>query len=139
MALSTIQGVGGNISLPSGFNGKHKQWSATLDLHAVDPTGFADNGYYTSEVTYASMNGSCQSQAQFDAASSAPIPSALLASTLAPSNAKAAMTLTHTTGCTHAFTGVISSVQFDRVFDGPDNITYTFNSSGVITQTWDEA
>lgn len=138
MAITTIQGVGGNIALPTGFNGKHFQWNATFNFNVVETTGFADLGWRTRSITYADVTGTATSIPQFDAATTSPINATLIGSTLVPASGKGSMTLTHTTGCTHAFTGVIGSVAFNRPFDGREEATYTFSSDGAVTQVWDE-
>ena len=138
MAAKTIQGVGGNITMPTGFNSKYNRWQATANFSVVDTTGFSDSGYRTRALTIADISGSATGTALFDDASTSPIAAAVLAATFAPLSAQGSITLTHTTGCTHSFTGVISSVGFDRPIDGKEDTAHTFESSGAITQTWDE-
>lgn len=136
MAQSTIQGVGGTVALVSGFYSKFHTWEATLNLSVVDTTGFEDNGYRTREITIADITGTATGTAIKGIANSTPVVAALLAGTLAPTNAKGSMTLTSDTGCTHAFTAVIGDIKFTRPIDGKEDITHSFQSSGAITQVW---
>ena len=133
---STIQGINGNVSLPTGFGAKIAGWSADLQVSQVDTTGFADAGYHTFEPTSIMMSGSCQGTGQFGASGTTPAPGSLLGSTPDLTQAKGTLTLTATTGCTYSFTAVFSNVKFQRNWAGKLDVSFDFQSSGPITQTW---
>lgn len=142
MAITTIEGLGGTVSFPTGFNGKLSAWSATFTVETTETTGFADGGYRVLEPVKQYIDGSASGTAQYDGASAAPVPASLMdGSGLALgdwSSVKGTVTLTATTGCTWAFSAVITSVAINRAADGKADITFNFQSRGPITQTWDE-
>jgi len=136
--MSTIQGINGAYSGVTGFNAKMASWTANINIDNVETTGFSSNGYRDREPVIVHLDGNASGTGEFDASSTAPTPSALLAGTAAVSNAKGSMTLTATTGCTLAFTGVMQQVGLNRPNDGKLDVNHSFVSSGAITQTWDE-
>lgn len=136
MAQATIQGVGGGVTLPTGFKSKFHTWEATLNLSTVDTTGFEDNGYRTREITIADITGTATGTAIKGDTGLTPVPATLLASTLLPSAAKGSIVLTSDTSCTYSFTGVIADVKFTRPIDGKEDLTHSFQSTGAITQAW---
>ena len=89
------------------------------------------------------MTGSAAGTAEFDDSDTKPLPadladgSAMAAGDL--NNAKAVMTLTATTGCTYSFTAVVTRVSMSRPADGKMDVSLDFESTGPITQTWDES
>ena len=136
---TVISGPGGNCALPTGFNAKIQGWSGAMEMPIEDATGFSDNGWsFPVHIGPVAIKGSATAVGQFDDATTAPVPAALIAATVDFSNAVGAMTLTATTGCTYTFTGVISNVSYDRQASGKLNMTFDFESQGVVTQTWDE-
>lgn len=143
MAKKNIAGNGGNISLPTGFNGKVNSWSATFTIYDEEVTGFDSGGCDEFEPVGVGMQGSFSFTGQFDDTSATPIPGALAdGSTLAVgdllSNAKGSATLTATTGCTYGGTIVVTGISLTRNAKGVLTGTGNFKFSGPITQTWDE-
>jgi len=138
MAEATIQGIGGSVTFPTGFNFKAASWSGDYSIETVDTTGFDEAGFRTKEPVIMSMSGSVAGTAESGAV--APILSTLAtgttiaASTLAA--AKATLTLTAFTGCTFAMTAVVTRVSMSRPADGKMDVTMDFESTGPITQTW---
>lgn len=139
MPLSTIQGVGGGVTFVTGFYAKFTAWTANITNETVETTGFSDAGNSTNESGGPiKLEGTAVGVAQFDATTTALLPSGALGATPTFSSWKGTMTLTATTGCTYAFTAVISGMATGRQYNGRMEVTYSFVSSGAITQTWDE-
>ena len=142
MPLQTIQGLNGDVTMPTGFNFKVTQWSGDWIVDVVDTTGFDDGGFRTKEPVMTQLNGSVTGTGEFGAATTAPIPANLVdgsaMSTGDLAEAKATITLLATTGCSYAFTAVMTRVSFTRPVDGKMDVSLDFESSGPITQVWDE-
>lgn len=135
MPVTTIQGTGGDVSLPTGFGAKLASWTANIDVTVVDTTGFSDNGWRSRRPTKVQLTGSASGTVDD---TSLPLNGSLPSSTAGLSNAKGSFTLTAATGCTYGFTGVISRVSMTRANDGKGEITFDFTSTGTVTQTWDQ-
>ena len=141
MALSTIQGPGGGVTLPTGFVAKIMEWSANVEIRNVETSGFTDNGNTTYEPTAIAMSGSASGTGEYDTAvtptlSTTPFPTANFGSTPTITGWKGSLTLTAQTGCTYAGTAVFTNVRFARRFDGKLDITFDFKFTGAITETW---
>ena len=65
-----------------------------------------------------------------------PFPLAMWASTFAPAQAKADVTLTALAGKTFAFPGVVYNTSLTRSENGKCDIVYSVASRGAITETW---
>lgn len=138
MANTPITGPGGNVSTVTGFYAKFTNWSMTINNPAVDITGFADNGVQanasggpigaTGTITGVQVQGD---------ASSTPAPATATGSSPTFSSWSGTLTLTSYTGCTYAFTAVITQVgPLTRGYSGRAEASYSFVSTGAITQTW---
>jgi len=144
MAQQTIHGIGGGATLPNALHVKVDGWSATYSNPSVDDTGFADGGFLSrSSAGGVSMDGTITGTGEFDASNMAPLPDAAAdGSAMAVGDLdtafKISLTLTAQTGCTYAFTALVTSMAMDRPNVGKLSITATFESAGPITQTWDE-
>lgn len=139
MAITTIQGVGGAYSPVTGFNIRASAWSGDINISTVEDTAFADNGWESHKPVKIGFSGAASGTGQYDGASAAPAPSALLASTAGLASSAGALTLTAFTGCTLAFTAQMEKVSFNRPCDGKLDLSHSFKSVGAITQTWDES
>jgi hypothetical protein len=143
MAKKNIVGIGGNIALPSGFNAKINSWSASHTVETVDTTGFADGGFRAFDPAITSLTGSAVGTAQYDAANSALLPTAVADGSVMALGDLASfvgtVTLTFVTGCTWACTtAIITGLSVSRPVDGKAEVTFNFQFSGPWTQTWDE-
>lgn len=138
MPITTIEGLGGSVTTITGFNGSINAWSMTVDITIVETSGFTDKGYRVKAPTCVSATGSFTATGQFDAASTTPIAAAGLTTTAGLSSYFGTLTLQAKTGCTYAMSAVISQVSMNRAFDGKLELTFNFESSGRITQTWDQ-
>lgn len=136
--MATIEGLNGAVALPTGFYCKFNTWSATVAITVVDTSGFTDNGWKTVAPVQVSLSGSAAGTGIFNVASASPINSTVMGSTAGLSSASGSFTLTATTGCTLGFSGTVTQVGFSRPVAGKLDVTYNFESSGQVTQTWDE-
>jgi hypothetical protein len=140
--MPTIQGLGGNIALPSGWNFKASGWSFTYTVGTEETTGFDDAGFETHEPVFVRWEGSATGTLEFDAASTAPIPAAMAdgggmaLGDLA--NAKGEATFTATTGCTLVGNVIVTSLPINRTAKGRGEVTINLLGTGALTQTWDE-
>lgn len=131
--MAVVVGTGGAASA-TGYNIKASAWTADFDMGSVDTSGFSDNGYRVREGTVVSMDGTITGSAE--GATSNPIPAAVLAATADPSAASVSVTLTAESGNTYSATCLINGVSMNRPFDGKMDMTFNYQSSGAITQTW---
>lgn len=143
MALTNITATGGAAALPTGCNGRFQTYDAETSFPEVDITGFGDGGAATfAPAGGVRCTGTVNSILQFDATNTSPFPTTIAdgsALTLADlDDVIGAMTLTVTTGCTLAFSGIISSVSFNRGETGAATGSYRFGSTGQLTLTWDQ-
>lgn len=141
MATATIQGTGGDVTLPSGFTGKLGTWSAQIEVGSVDTSGFSDNGWQDNRPTIVGMSGSAGGTLITDTPA---LPTALMASSADLTAAKGTLVLQAATStstsstnvCKYTMTAVISGVSISRPVDGKADVTFDFQSSGTITQAW---
>jgi hypothetical protein len=139
MPLTQITGPGGSVTFLSGFNGKFNNWTATVTNPTVETTGFADNGSKTNKPGGPiSMAGTITAVGNFDAAATAPIPSAGIGTNPTFSSWEGSITLQAATGCTFAASVVANSVVMTRGNAGRFELSFSWESSGPITETWDE-
>ena len=126
--------------MPSGFNLTVESFDWAFDYGEVDLTSFDDEGYYYGEVTSCKLTATVAGFLDFDAANTAPLPSAFLASTFAPASGAGATTLTFATGCTLAATMVVTGSGGSRSAKAGTraDATHTLVNQGAVTQTWDE-
>ena len=140
--MATIQGNGGAVSLPTGFDSKESSWNLDWSCETVDTTGFGDGGFRSREPVITSFTGSVDGTLTYDASSSAPIVDSLVdGSTMAVgdlNDATGTTTFTATTGCTLAADCVVTGCSITRPVDGKADVSYSVESTGPITQTWDE-
>ncbi len=140
--MATIQGNGGDVAFPTGWNFKASGWSMTYTVGTEETTGFDDGGFESHEPVFINWSGSITGTLEYDASNTAPIPgdladgSALAVGDLA--NASGSATLTALTGCTYAGTIVVQSLPINRPTKGRGEVTLNFIGSGPLTQTWDE-
>lgn len=143
MAKKNITGVGGSVTMPTGFNAKLASWSATLNITTEEVTGFDSGGCEEHEPVALGISGSATGTLQYDDSNAKPMPSALgdgsvLAVGDLTTNLMGSLTLLAITGCSWAFTAVITGINIERPAKGKATVTFNFQSSGAITQTWDE-
>jgi len=136
--MSTIQGTGGAVTLPTGFMAKLDTWTATFDFSVVDTTGFGDLGYGRGEPTLCSIRGSASGMAVKDASGATPIAPGALASPFGVASCKGNVVL-GVIGATHtySFAAVISNVNISRPEDGKATVSFDFVSNGIIAQAWE--
>lgn len=140
MAKVNITGPGGAYTTITGFNAKYEDFSLNFDFGEVDNTGFEDNGWNYSDISSCKVTGTATGILQYDDSSSAPFPSAFVASTFAPASGAGSATFTYQTGCTMAGTFVTTSTNTTRSAKPGTKATVSHNLSnqGAVTQTWDE-
>jgi len=140
--MSTAQGLAGSITMPTGYNMKHASFDLDHSTETVDTSGFEDNGFRTREPVVTSFTGSTAGTLEWDASNTAPLPSVLAdGSAMAAtdlSNAQGTLTMQVVTGCTIAATCNVTGFSASRSFDGKADASYNFESTGPITQSWDE-
>lgn len=138
MAAKTIQGVGGSITLPTGFGCKFNAFTCDVDLRETDTTGFIDVGWFTYEVTFMDLSGTATGTMQYDDANTTPLPATLVAATPAMGAAVGSIVLTWMTGCTWTFNGIVNRFSGSRPATDKATATYNFrHQSGGVTQVWD--
>ena len=141
MAAATIEGLGGNAAFTAGWTFKVASWSADYNVEVADTTGFGDGGFRAKAPVIASMTGSMAGTGQ--SATTVPVPAGMANGTTMSvgdlAGATTTVTLTATTGCTYAFSAVITRLSMSRPVDGKMDVSADFESSGPITQSWTTA
>jgi len=139
-----IGGPGGNFAGPSGWNFKFSSWAASYDVETADAQGFADTAIFPIPVNHG-LSGSVAGVIQYDAASTQPVPDAMMdGAVLAVGDLETScvgtFTLTIITGCTISFTGVITNFTINRALKGSAVLgSFSFVSQGNMTIVWDES
>lgn len=141
--MAKITGTGGAIAMPSGFNAHFRSFTHAFAMPEVETTGFDDGGFATFDPAGGlRVTGTALGVHEYDASSTAPLPAALAdGSNLAVGDLAGqtgSMTLTFITGCTLAFSANVTNIAGSRAEVGSSESTWTFGSSGAITQAWDE-
>ena len=136
--MPTIQGSGGSVVLPGGFNAKLNNWTAQLVVETVDTTGFEDQGYRTREPVLVTLTGTASGAARFSIQNATPANADLLGESAGLGGAKGAVTLQAAPGCTYSFSAVMHKITLSRPVDGRCDVTFEFQATGPITQTWDQ-
>ena len=132
--MAFVRGIDGSVTLPTGFNLKVKSWSADLSQAINDATSFASSGWRKCATGVRSFSGTIAGTPEFNATTTAPIPTATGITQSSPAN----FVLTAATGCTYTFVGYLSNYRI--VSDVEDNarVAYDFVADGEVTQAWDE-
>lgn len=143
MAIKAIGGPGGSFAGPSGWNLKFASWSASYDIEVADAQGFENGGWQFPIPINTGISGSVAGVLQYDAATTQPVPDALMdGAVLAVGDLDGCVgtiTLTIITGCTIAFTGIITNFTVNRVLKGAAVLgSFSFVSQSPATITWDE-
>ena len=136
--MATIQGTGGSVVLPGGFNAKLNNWSAQITIESIDTTGFEDDGYRTREPVAVSLSGSASGAARFNVENATPANATLLGEAAGLGGAKGQVTLQAAQGCAYSFTAVMKRISLTRPVDGRCDVTFEFDATGPITQTWNQ-
>lgn len=134
--MATIQGTGGSVTLPGGFNAKLNNWNAQIIIQTIDTTGFEDNGYRTREPVTVSLSGAASGAARFNTENATPTNATLLTTSAGLGGAKGQVTLQAAQGCHYTFNAVMKKITLARPVDGRCDVTFEFESTGPITQTW---
>ena len=129
--MANLHGTGGAFT-SAGFTGKIQQWSANFNPGVLDVTGFGDAGYKKAEAS----TMQCTGTATGILTDVAPVTTTFFGATFNKGAWSITITLTCATGKTFAFTGVISGMDISRLEVGDNPISFSFVSSGVITETW---
>ena len=143
ITMSKIANTGGAVALVSGFNASFRSFDYDYQMPEVDVTGFDDGGFMTFEPAGGlRLTGSAQGVHEFDASTTVPMPASLAdGSALALGDLSVqsgTLTLTFTTGCTLAATCLITSISGSRAEVGASESSWSFGSTGAVTQAWDE-
>lgn len=131
---TTIQGNGGDCTLPNAFVAKLSVWSADINVSIADVTAFDSAGYLENRPCIVDITGSAAGTAQSGGAG--PVSVATLAATFAVANVKGIITLTAATGKAYSFTAVVYNINMGRPENGKMDISFNFASTGPIDQTW---
>lgn len=135
MAATTIQGPGVSVTMPTGFVLKANKIDGQLDIPLAPDTGFSDNGWYSANPCGPlKLSGTVSGVQQTK--TNQPIPSALIASTVDPTQAQGSMTLTFASGCTLTFTANISQWKFARDMTTAMESSFPYESKGAVVLAW---
>lgn len=148
MAATTVQGTGGAVTTPTGFNAKFLSFTATLEVEEMDTTGFGDNGWVNGEIIGAKVTGTAIGVLS----TLIPVPALVLPTPAGIFGAasmegtikltfQAATALLPTQDRSWEFSALITAIEVGRAEEGAGSSTYriTFESSGPVTQVWQSA
>jgi hypothetical protein len=131
-----IVGYNGAVSGNTGWNMAVVSFQATIHVTPSDTTEIGD-GWSYSDPAHFSISGVVVGKLRYNAATTAPIPASIMATSPTLSAAQVTLTLTLDTGCT--WSGPATIVALDL---GRDNIegtvAFSFIGNGSWGQTWDE-
>lgn len=139
-----IGGPGGSFAGPTGWNLKFASWAGSYDVETADAQGFEDSGFIFPIPVNTGFSGSVAGVLQYNAASTKPVPDALMDGAVLAvgdleTSSVGSFTLTVITGCTIAFTGVMTNFTINRALKGSAVLgSFSFVSQGPITRVWDE-
>lgn len=133
---TTIQGDGGDCTLPNGFSAKLSVWSASMNVSIANVTAFDSKGYQENRPCIVDMTGSASGTCITGNAGDAPVLVATLGVTFVPGNCKGNITLSATAAKTYIFDAVITNIKLSRPINGKMDVTFDFASTGPITQNW---
>jgi hypothetical protein len=131
MAAKYITGVDGSVTLPSGFNLKSDSWSLTVSQALVNVTNYASGGYEENVGGLKRGSFSITGVLKYDDTTTTPGLTAI-------AKLGSAFTLLAVTGCTYAFTGIITSAPISSDVNAGLRAAYSGVTSGTITEVWDE-
>jgi len=139
---ANINGLGGSFGV-SGLDYllDIASWSGDVTIETVEVTSFdakeagGDVGFQQHIPVMGSLSGSASGF--IEGGSVKPVPAALLSSgAFATGHCQGTITLTAAANNTWAFAGVITGVSLAMGVGEAGTGTYSFESSGTITQTW---
>lgn len=130
MALTKAVGSDGSVSFVSGHNLCADEFELAVGQQLINTTCFGDT-YETNRAGLKFGRWSVSGKAIYDAGSTKPGLDDL-------SGTGGTITLTIATGCTEAFTGIISTAAVRSNVNGEVRLTYNGVTSGAVTETWDE-
>lgn len=139
---TTIQGNGGDVTLPNNFFAKLSVWSADINVSVANVTAFDSKGYQENRPCIVDITGSAAGTAEFGAAGDAPVSVATLGVSFVPGNVKGNITLTATgnndglAAINYVFDCVVFNIRMSRPINGKMDISFDFASTGAIAQTW---
>ncbi len=131
MAQTLISGTTGGVTFPAGAGAKLGSWSASINQSVTDTTGFQDSDWGTC-VGESNLVLSGSASGFLSKGTTTDQPGALTLLTAAGG----AMVLTADSGCTYSFTAVFADISISMARIGPNTISFSFRSSGVVTEVW---
>jgi predicted secreted protein len=134
MAEKAIAGTSGNFSI-GGHKARIAAWSASFVQDVNDASGFASAGWRENLGGMKVMRGEASGYLTYDAASTAPVATITEANDVTGQ----AFTLTCVTGCTYGGTAIVSNVVVGHSISGNASVSFSFVSTGAVTETWDVA
>ncbi len=130
--MSDVAGPGGSVSLMTGFGAHLAGWSANWIVTLVENTGFAEVGNRTSIPTAQILVGSAVGTGVIGTTL---VPAGVASATPSMSSFTGTVTLQSYTSGTMIFAANISAVSINRHFDGKEDVAFSFQSTGPITNT----
>jgi hypothetical protein len=129
---TTIFGSDGDITFIAGHHANFMRFAYGVNQGVVDETGYDSNGWGENKGTGIKRAGwSAMGYPQYNAASTNPGFGSISA-------AGGSITLQLVTGCTIAFTGVVSSCNIASDLEGQATLAYSGVQNGVPIVSWDQ-
>lgn len=129
MADTTIIGLSGSVTLPSGSSLKIFRATLRLSQRIIDITNTGSSGNMEVVGGLKSATGTVLGYPHYGTAASSPGWGAISAT-------PASMVVTAATGCTYTFNALISGLELAIDYEGKTVVTGAFASSGAIVEVW---
>lgn len=135
--MTTIQGTGGALAAPAGFNFKLDRFAVNFVVGESRTTGFGDGGWITAEPVSRIVAG----QGSGVMVAATPVPTDIVDAVddhFVGSKFEGTVVLTFKAGCTWTFTATIDVVDVGRAEDAAGSSLYaiSFTSTGAVVPAW---
>lgn len=135
MSLARVIGLSGNITLPSGYALAVARGTCNLFSTPVDVTNATTSGG-SAEVLGGVKRAAGTAMGYVQSGNVSGTPGwATIPAGNTPQTA-GNMTYNIASGCNYAFGAIISNIRFDWDYAGRQTATFSFMSSGNITESW---
>lgn len=135
MAEVYITGItGGDVALPSGHAMKVRGGSLRLFQTPIDTSNTGGGGNQSRRGGLRGASGTAVGFPTYNTTSTSPGWTTIASGA---DSVPANMTYTVATGCTYAFQGLVTNIEHGFDVRGEATTTFTFESDGAITETWD--
>jgi hypothetical protein len=129
MAETDLSGFNGDVTLPSGHGGEAFAWTLNSTMNKKDVSRYGGNRFAQKRGGIIEITGTISVRMRMGAANTAP-------GLTAPAADGSLLTLTAETGCTYSGTALFDGSINHSFTDPAIDMTYNFEFTGTVTETW---